>query len=102
MRDRAQQLHRDTELLRVLLATLLSEVDDRIPAGEDGRRARVLARMVTTTAADVSDELHRLSTGTAPADTTTLVQLPRGDTSHARTHPVFLAPTSHRRVGPRS
>lgn len=91
-RDRAQQLCRETELLRVLVATLVSEVDVLVPAGEDGRRTRVavLARMITTTAADVSDQADQLgaTADAAPADGTNVVPL-RRDTARGRTHPVF-------------
>lgn len=91
-RNRAQQLHGEAKLLRVLVDTLMIEVDALVPASEDGRRTRVdvLARMITTTAADVSDQLDRLGTtaDAAPVDVTNVVPL-RRDTAQARTHPVF-------------
>lgn len=92
-RDRARQLHGETELLRVLVATLMTEVDALVPATEDGRRTRidVLARMITSTAADVSAELERLGAPetAAPDHLDNVVELPRGEATLAGNHPVF-------------
>lgn len=102
-RDRAQRLRRETELLRVLIATLMSEVDALVHASEDGRRARVdvLARMITMTAADVSNQADQLGSAAdaTPADVTNVVPL-RRDTMKARTHPVF-APVGRPRAAHR-
>lgn len=88
-RDHAGHLREETELLRVLVATLLAEVDALVPDRDDGRRTRVdvLARMITTTAAD----LHQRGRPdeTSPADVTNVVQLPRDHATQASTHPVF-------------